>query len=54
MWLVSGTDGENRIVARWAMCAEAWRRAVEQAKAVGMFVGEGQGVSRGELGHHPA
>ena len=54
VWLVSGRNGANRLVTRRATCAEAWRRAVEQAKAVGMFGREGQGVSRGELGHHSA
>jgi hypothetical protein len=36
VWLVSATNGENRVVARGATCAEAWRRAVEQARELGM------------------
>jgi hypothetical protein len=36
LWMVSGTNGENRIEARGASQAEAWWRAVEQAAAVGM------------------
>jgi hypothetical protein len=35
-WLVSGSNGENRIHALGASQAEAWHRALEQAKAVGM------------------
>jgi hypothetical protein len=36
-WLVSGTNGENRIHATAATQAEAWWRACEQARAVGML-----------------
>jgi hypothetical protein len=36
-WLVTGTNGENHIEARGATQAEAWRRACEQAAAVGML-----------------
>jgi len=35
-WLVTGTNGENRIEARGASQEEAWHRTVEQAEAVGM------------------
>ena len=35
-WLVTGTNGENRIEARGASQAEAWQRALQQAEAVGM------------------
>jgi hypothetical protein len=35
-WLVSGSNGENRIEGRGASQGEAWHRAVEQAEAVGM------------------
>ena len=37
VWLVSGTNGENRINARGKTQAEAWHRAVEQAAACGML-----------------
>jgi hypothetical protein len=30
-WLVTGTNGENRIEARGRTQTEAWQRAVEQA-----------------------
>jgi len=36
-WLVSGTNGENRIEAREATQSEAWLQAVEQARALGML-----------------
>jgi hypothetical protein len=36
VWIVSGTNGENRIEARGASQDEAWRNAVLQAEAVGM------------------
>ena len=35
-WLVTGTNGENRIEAKGATQAEAWWRAVQQAEAVGI------------------
>jgi hypothetical protein len=35
-WQVSGSNGENAILARGGSQAEAWQRAVEQAQAVGM------------------
>ena len=36
-WVVSGTNGENVIDAQGATQAEAWWRACEQARAVGML-----------------
>ena len=36
-WLVSGTNGENVIRAGGDTQAEAWWRACEQARAVGML-----------------
>jgi hypothetical protein len=36
-WLVSGSNGENRIAARGRSQAEAWWKACEQAVAVGML-----------------
>jgi hypothetical protein len=33
-WIVTGTNGENVIIAHGATQAEAWHRAVEQAEAV--------------------
>jgi hypothetical protein len=36
-WLVTGTNGENVIRASGATQAAAWRRACEQAAAVGML-----------------
>jgi len=36
-WLVTGNNGENAILARGASQEEAWHRAVEQARAVGML-----------------
>jgi hypothetical protein len=39
VWLVDGTNGENRLEARGATQAEAWCRAVEQAMALGMAGG---------------
>jgi hypothetical protein len=38
-WTVTGTNGENVIHAGGETCAEAWRLAVEQARAVGMVRG---------------
>jgi hypothetical protein len=35
-WCISGSNGENAILARGGSQAEAWQRAVEQAQAVGM------------------
>jgi hypothetical protein len=37
VWLVSGTNGENRIEAHGRSQAEAWYRAMLQAEAVGML-----------------
>jgi hypothetical protein len=36
-WWVSGTNGANAIEARASTQAEAWRRAVEQARSLGML-----------------
>jgi hypothetical protein len=35
-WLVSGSNGVNRINARAATQSEAWSQAVEQTQALGM------------------
>jgi hypothetical protein len=35
-WIVSGTNGENRIEARGASQGEAWHNAMLQAKVVRM------------------
>src|SRR5262245_3155322 len=35
-WRVSGTNGENAIDARASARAEAWQRAVESARSLGM------------------
>jgi hypothetical protein len=37
VWFVSGANGENRIAACGRTQAEAWHRASEQARAVGML-----------------
>jgi hypothetical protein len=36
-WLVTGHNGENLIRAEGPTRADAWREAVEQARAVGML-----------------
>ena len=36
-WVVSGTNGENRLHATGATQAEAWWRACGRARAVGML-----------------
>jgi hypothetical protein len=36
-WVVSGANGENILDARGRTQAEAWWRACEQARAVGML-----------------
>jgi hypothetical protein len=36
VWIVTGTNGENRIEARGATQDEAWHNAVLQAEAMGM------------------
>ena len=36
-WLVCGSNGENLLEARGRTQAEAWWRACEQARAVGML-----------------
>jgi hypothetical protein len=40
LWAVSGTNGENAIDARGTSQDEAWWRACEQARAVGMLAPE--------------
>jgi hypothetical protein len=42
VWVVTGTNGENRIRAEGATRAEAWYRACCEAKAVGMFYRDGE------------
>ena len=37
VWVVGGTNGENRIEGRGRSQAEAWYRATQQAAAVGML-----------------
>jgi hypothetical protein len=37
VWVITGTNGENRIEARGRSQAEAWYRATLQAEAVGML-----------------
>ncbi|MDE2104703.1 MAG: hypothetical protein KGL39_46130 [Patescibacteria group bacterium] len=39
VWLVSGTNGENRIAAEGATELEAWQAACEQARMMGMLKG---------------
>jgi len=39
-WVVDGRNGENLILAVAATQAGAWRRACEQARAVGMPGGQ--------------
>jgi hypothetical protein len=36
-WCVDGRNGENVLLARAATQAAAWRRAVEQARSLGML-----------------
>jgi hypothetical protein len=36
-WVITGTNGENILEARAASQSEAWWRACEQARAVGML-----------------
>jgi hypothetical protein len=46
VWIISGTNGENRIEGRGRTQAEAWHRATQQAGAVGMLArprGDGAG-----------
>ena len=37
VWQVDGANGENARLARAATQAEAWRRACEQARSLGML-----------------
>ena len=51
VWVVTGSNGENRIRAKGATCAETWRRVLDQAAAVEMCrVGLGQRGSKGASG----
>jgi len=45
VWLVSGSNGENRIEARGASRAEAYWRACCQAREVGMLAPPATGAS---------
>lgn len=36
-WVVSGTNGENRVHAEGRAQAEAWHRACQQAESLGML-----------------
>jgi hypothetical protein len=36
-WLVSGSNGENLVLAEGRTQSEAWHRACQQAEAVGML-----------------
>jgi hypothetical protein len=40
VWVVTGSNGESMIRAEGATCSESWRRALEQAGAVGMLPGQ--------------
>jgi hypothetical protein len=37
VWLVTGSNGENRLRAEGETEVEAWHRAVEQARELGML-----------------
>jgi hypothetical protein len=37
LWIGSGSNGENLIRAEWAAQTEAWIRASEQARSLGML-----------------
>ena len=51
VWVVTGTNGENRLRAEGATCAEAWRQVLDQAAVVEMCrVGLGRRGSRGRQG----
>ena len=52
-WSVTGTNGENRLHASAGTQAEAWWRACEQARGVGMLApahGAGWGLPRAGAG----
>jgi len=36
-WVVTGTNGKNRLYATGSTAVEAWRAALSQARAVGML-----------------
>ena len=44
VWIVSGANGENRVVARGRSQAEAWYRAAQQTEAVGMLAPTRAGI----------
>ena len=46
VWLVTGTNGENVVHALGRTQAEAWWRACEQARAVGMLAPAREGRQR--------
>ena len=46
VWVVSGHNGENLIRADAETEAEAWHRAVDQARSVGIL----EGIIRGDPG----
>ena len=46
VWLVTGTNGENTVVSPGRSQAEAWWRACEQARAVGMLAPAREGGRR--------
>ena len=51
VWVVTGTNGENRLRAKGATCAEAWRWVLDQAAVVEVCrVGLGRRGSRGRQG----
>jgi hypothetical protein len=41
-WIVSGRNGENLLESRGSTQAEAWWRACQQARAVGMLARAGE------------
>jgi hypothetical protein len=48
VWVVSGTNSENRIRAEGATSVEAWRGAAEQARLMGMLGTEQSGACSSE------
>ena len=44
VWIVSGSNGENRVKARGQSQAEAWYRAAQQTEAVGMLAPTRAGI----------
>jgi hypothetical protein len=45
VWIVSGSNGENRVEARGQSQVEAWYRAAQQAEAVGMLAPTRAGIN---------